>query len=124
MTVKFIQGTLQVDFHELLSSLTGEDRIAAIDDLSCDDEIIKHVTDQLLEGWTEDGSSGSSGFPARADSERETPLCAARRRIAEGANEVAKAEIERLCRSLRFYEEADEKRRKEAEEAFYARQPY
>jgi hypothetical protein len=122
MTAKFIQGKLQVDFHEMLQSLEGEDRLAAIDDLSCNDEIIKHVTDQLLDGWTEGGSSGSSYFPSRADVDRETPLCAARRRIANGANEVAKAEIERLCRTINFYEEAEAKRLKEAQEEFYRRQ--
>lgn len=112
-------GKIQIDFHEVLRNLSPEDRIACIEDLSCHDEIIAHVTAQLLEGSTINRYSGGSVFPARSDGEKELPLDRARRQIAKNASETAAEVIDRLERAIRFYEEQEEKRRKEAEELFY-----
>jgi hypothetical protein len=91
MSIKFTKdGELAIDLHSLLNQVSGEDKIALIESLSCDEEIIKHVTDQILEGFTENGYFGSTGF---GESEPRTALDRARREIAKGASELAKEEI-------------------------------
>lgn len=48
--------------NELLELMTGDDKIQLIESLSCHDEVIQHVVDQIshLHGCTENGHSGWS----------------------------------------------------------------
>ena len=75
-----------------------------IETLSCDDQIIKHVTDQILDGWTENYCSGGSCFIASHSPT--TGLDYARREISKRSGELAKKEIEKLEKALKEKTEA------------------
>ena len=91
------KGFMNIDLDWLFAQLKQEEKLRLIETLSCEDAIIKHVTDQLLEGWTENSYHGYTGTDA---AEPTTPLDKGRRRIALGAGAVAKEEIARLVRQL------------------------
>lgn len=46
-------GKLEFELYDLLPSIKTEDKVKLIEDLSCDEQIIQHVVDQILDGWTE-----------------------------------------------------------------------
>lgn len=99
MTLKFNKDhKLEFDLHDLLSGAADETKIQLIESLACDDAIIKHVTDQILDHWTENCYCGSRDY--EVGSQPLWPLDIAARRIALRAGEVAKNEIERLEKSL------------------------
>jgi hypothetical protein len=85
-----------INLQWLLESLTSEQKREIADSLSCMDDIIEDVAAQILDGWTERLSGGARSFSAEAS----TPLDRARRKLAEGANEVAKEEIADLKNAL------------------------
>ena len=66
--------------------------------LACQDEIIKHVADQIVDGWTENGSCGSKVCGVNATPS--TSLDEQVRRISKQSSEVAKDEISKLEREL------------------------
>jgi len=99
MTLKYKNGELYIDFFDLLSGIPEQDKIDLIESLSCEDAIIKHVTDQILDGWTENCCSGGSCFTAGHSPT--TGLDFARRQIAKRADEIAKKEIEKLEKALK-----------------------
>jgi len=92
------EGKLVIDVQDIFDNLPADKVIELIESLSCSEVVIKHVADQLLEGWTENGYHGSiSGglIPS-------TEICAARDKIAKGAGDVANnriLELERLVKS-------------------------
>lgn len=90
---------LEISVSQLIESLSDEDKIAFIESLSCDDAIIKHVSDQIIDGWTE---SGYYGGKCGATAEPITPLDKAIRRVALAANDVAAKQIKDLERALRW----------------------
>ena len=49
--------------------------------LACDERVIKHIADQIIDGWTENGSHGSLGFreevPSTALELRAVTVCQA-----------------------------------------------
>lgn len=61
VTAKLEKGALQVHVGDLLSSLTGDDRRALVEMLACEDSLFKEVVNQLLTGYTSDGSSTYQG---------------------------------------------------------------
>jgi len=73
--------------------------------------VIKHVTDQILEGRTENMNCGSTDFPARA--EPQCPLNQARRAIVKHYMEYGNEEIGALEGSLKYHEEEMKKLREE-----------
>ena len=81
---KLNNDDLTINVVDLLGSLTGEQSLQLIEQLSCSESVIKHVADQLLEGWTENGYHGSisSGLTPS------TEICAARDKIAKGAGDI------------------------------------
>jgi hypothetical protein len=58
MKVTYEKGELRVDLHDLLSSVDAQTKIEMVESLACDDDIITHVTNQILDGWTESGYHG------------------------------------------------------------------
>ena len=107
MNVKFNdKGELVIDFWDALEHLPKEEKIKLIETLSCNEEIIKHVADQLIDGFTENVYSGAD------NSGEVTPTCQLniqRRRIAEMAGEVAKKEIADMLRNLERAKESEKK---------------
>ena len=96
MKVIINKGKMEIDTNELLLNLDEDNLIKLADTLSCQDLVIKNVSDQIIDGCTDVGSSGSEGV----DSIHFTPLENARRRVAMKAGDVAKREIETLQRRL------------------------
>jgi hypothetical protein len=87
-----------IDIFTLLHDYVPEDRKQELaESLSCADAVINNVVDQLLDGSTEHGFSGSEYCPGNVP-ESLSPLQKARRRIAEQSGEVAAKEIARLQR--------------------------
>lgn len=99
MNITYDKGYLKVDIYDICKCLPKEDKLKIIESLACDDDLIRHVTDQIVEGMTENGYYGSSYcIPSP---EPYLPLDAARRKVAKGSSEVAKNEIERLEKELK-----------------------
>ena len=88
-------GNLNVsmDFFLLMDSMSSDQKVELIERLSCEDEIIQHVADQILSGCTENGYSGSEVIDEYRLS---TPLQKARENIRKKGNRLLIKEIERL----------------------------
>ena len=90
---------LKINIVDLLSSLSGEQEQQLIEQLSCSNTIIKHVSDQIIHGLTEGGYSGweSSGH------EPTTPLSVAKREVSKASGDIARdtiKELEKECKTL------------------------
>lgn len=96
MKTKYADGRLSFDVDEFLNLIPAEEKVSLIETLACSDEILKHVADQLLDGWTESGQHGGILCTASPDPHPGNVLDFQRRRIARGAGEVAAKEIKRL----------------------------
>ena len=99
MEIKFKDGNLQIDLHSLLDNIREEDLSEFLESVSCNDKVIKHVADQILGKWTENGYSG--GAACTADADPKWGLDKAWREVAKRSGEVAKREIERLEEALK-----------------------
>lgn len=102
------KGELIIDIWDVIERLSKEDKLRLVETLSCNDELIKHVADQLIDGFTENVYCGSGGV---AKAEPFTQLDIQRRRIALNAGEVAKKEIEDMQRALKQAEDGENKYR-------------
>ena len=99
MNVSYENGYLKVDIYDLCTGLPKEDKLKLVESLACDDDLIRHVSDQIVEGMTENGYYGSSY--CTPSPEPYLALDAARRKVAKGSSEVAKKEIEKLEKELK-----------------------
>ncbi len=104
MSIKYESGNLIIDLDWLLSRIKPEDMRGFLESASTSEAIIKYVTDQILDGWTENGYFGRQA--CRASDDPYTQLDKARREIAKRSGEVAKNEIEKLEKALK--EQKDE----------------
>ena len=102
---KYEDGRLSINVWDLLSAMTGDERVFLVDTLSCQEDVIRHVCAQIVDGYTEDGSAGATSYSAVPH----TALDAVKRRIAESASDIAKDEIAKLTRLV----ESSEKRANE-----------
>lgn len=88
--------TITVDYFELIERMPASEKIQLAEQLSCEDAVIKHVTDQLLGGWTENGHCGSTSSSDLPRTELE--LC--QERLGKIGNRLLRNEIKRLRRKL------------------------
>jgi hypothetical protein len=121
MEIKFKDGNLQIDLHNLLDNIKEEDLNEFLESVSCNDKVIKHVTDQILDKWTENAYSG--GTACTASAEVYNGLDKAWREVAKRSGEVAKREIERLEAALKrrneeYFNLVNEYSRKNREDRF------
>lgn len=91
MQVALVDGKLSISVEDLLDSMSSDNKLELIERLSCQDAVIKHVADQIIEGWTVDGHRGAKSVSAHPDPS--TALDSAMRRIAIGSSEIAAKEI-------------------------------
>jgi hypothetical protein len=70
-----------------------------IERLGCESAVIKAVTEQILDGWTEDGWHGPTGV-ASPEPQPCSGLDWARREVARRAGDAAAKEIKRLENAL------------------------
>ena len=87
-----------IDLSWLLGALSAENKRELVDSLACEEAIIEDVASQLLDGWTERSSRGARS--GATSPEPTTALDRARRKLAIGADDIAKDEIEQLKRAL------------------------
>jgi hypothetical protein len=99
MNITYKEGKLQIDLHDLLDNIREEDLSEFLESVSCNDKVIRHVTDQILDKWTENCYSGGSA--CIADAAPVWGLDKAWREVAKRSGEVAKREIERLEDALK-----------------------
>lgn len=91
-------GKLVIDIEDIFDNLPSDSITELIERLSCSEQVIKYVADQLLEGWTENGYHGSIGRCLVPSTELEI----ARGKIEKGAGDIATkriAELESLVKS-------------------------
>lgn len=91
--------------NELIELISDEDKLHFMQSLSCDEVIIKHVTDQLVHGCTEDGYHGSIGSNV---SEPSTALDKAKREIAKSYSGFVRKEVARLEIELKRQKETSD----------------
>jgi DNA mismatch repair ATPase MutS len=96
--MKYENGELKIDVWELIEYLPKEKLLEFMESYACHDVIIKHVTDQILEGWTENMNCGGTGYPVPANPQH--GLDWARREISKNSSELAKEEIGKLEAAL------------------------
>ena len=96
------EGKIEIDAQDIFDNLPKDSVFELIESLSCSEVVIKHVADQLLEGWTENGYHGSicSGLTPS------TQINAAKDKIAKGANDIATKRIAELERMVEREKEA------------------
>ena len=94
-------GKIEIDVGELLDGLTTEQKRELATALAVQDDIIAEVAAQIMEGWTSDGSHAARDED-KADPHY--PLGKAIRAVALRSGDVAKRQIESLCRSMRHAE--------------------
>ncbi len=97
MKVEYVDGKFQFSLQCALEDMTADERVALIEALSCEEAILKHVLDQVIDGHTE---SWFHGYKSSGDITPYTAIGAARRRIAEASSQIAADEIEALKRSI------------------------
>lgn len=90
---------IEINVSELFNDLPIETKRQIVEILSCDEEVIDFVMDQVFNGCTETGYSGWETCGANAEPAH--GLDAARRRIALNSSDLAKEEIERLQKELK-----------------------
>src|SRR3990167_7060633 len=100
MKIKTENGNMIFNIADLLDELTGDAHLELIESLSCQEAVIKHVSDQLITGYTENGWSGAKGCSETPH----TALDKAIRAIAENSGEIAKREIENLVSLIKSKE--------------------
>lgn len=105
MKVTLERGDLKIDLCALLERLSDEDKQKLVETLACESSIIRHVTDQILTGWTESGWTGSVGCSDLVDPAPCTGLDWAIRQVSLRSGPVAAKEIVRLAEALKRAEE-------------------
>lgn len=106
MRITIKDGSLLIGISDLLDHLDPEDKDELLKRFACEDQVIRDVAAQLLDGCTEDGWHGRVSTTAIADTTKTwTPaIDACRRDIAKRSSEVAKDEIEALEKALKAAE--------------------
>lgn len=99
MEIKYKDGALHIDLHSLFDTLKEQCSSEFLESISCNSKVIKHVTSQILDKWTENGYSNGSFVTASAAPCHGLDL--AWREVAKRSGEVAKREIERLEAALK-----------------------
>lgn len=87
-------GQITLDAYDLIHSIPTEQQKSLIESLSCSDQIIRHVMDQVFYGLTDNGFGGGVWLSGHA--EDNSAIVDFQRKIALKANEIAEKHILRL----------------------------
>lgn len=98
MKTEYKDGKVSFRVEDLFDLMPDEDKISLIEVLSCQSSVIKHVTSQILDSWTENGYYGPTLVTASANPIE--GLDWAFREVARRSGEVAAKEIKRLENAL------------------------
>ena len=100
MNIKYENGEIKFQLEDILGNVSSEQKLALVEHLSCHDEVIKHVADQIVDKWTENSCHGGVNCTAKAEPRDYDALDTAWRRVAKASGSIAKDEIERLEKAL------------------------
>lgn len=109
--VSYIKGTLILDLHSILEQVQPEQKREMLESLSCDDEVIDFVAQQIIGRWTESGYGGGSFVHALA-----APyggLDKAWRDVAKASGDIARREVQRLEEALKSQTDENNRLRSE-----------
>lgn len=98
MNIDIVDGKISFSITDLLDKMTSEQKKEIIDSLSCEEDIITLLGQQITEGFTDMMSRGSRS--AYASSNPKYGLDKVMRDIAKASSAIAKEEIGRLEDSL------------------------
>lgn len=90
-------GEICINFLDVMYETSDQFKLELMERLSCEDVIIKHVMDQVFNGLTENGYSGSEGIDLHQIS---SELQQARERIRNCGNQLLVKEVKRLRERL------------------------
>jgi hypothetical protein len=103
MNFKLEGNSIVINVYDLLGSIASADRKRIVDAMACQDEVINEVMNQVIDGWTSEGSHAGRTYGGNADAVY--GIDGARMRIAKASSEIANREIERLAEKLKRTEE-------------------
>ena len=92
MKIEIKEGKISIDAYEFIDTFTSEEKLKLVECLACQDEIVKHVADQIIYGWTGNSWHASRGFSGTPFTELDKAI----RFVAEHSGELASREIKRL----------------------------
>jgi hypothetical protein len=93
--------SIELSLYDILHDhISGEMREMLIQSLSCADEVIGHVCEQLIDGYTYDGFQASWSFDSN------TAIQLAKNKIAKNSDHAIKKTIELLENKIAFLEQA------------------
>ncbi|AUR83201.1 coil containing protein [Vibrio phage 1.032.O._10N.261.54.F5] len=99
MSIKFDENNnviITVNYFDMIERMPDSEKVELAEQLSCEDAVIKHVVDQLLGGWTENGYRGSLSSSDLPSTELE--IC--RERLGKIGNRLLRNEVKRLRNKL------------------------
>lgn len=116
MEAEFKNGAIQIDPCHLFEEMDLAQKLELVELLSCDEQIINHVADQIIDRFTENGYGGGAFCSAGVNPV--SGLDKAWRRVAKASGDIARREIERLEDALKSAKDAysqlcDERRREQ-----------
>ncbi len=91
--------TVKIDLSDIVRSCTREQLTDILQSLACTDEIIRHVIDQVMTGYTENGSHGAQSIPDECFDNGfgyGNALDEARKQLVKIANTTAATRVARL----------------------------
>lgn len=100
MKIDIENGKIIFDVDDLMRQIPDDKVRGIVEVLSCNEELIDFVMEQVFGAWTENGY-----YSGRAVIATEDPTCAldrACRRVAKESGDVAKKEIEKLEKALAY----------------------
>jgi hypothetical protein len=104
--VKYDSGEITFNLVDVLEYIPKEQLAAHVEALSCNEQILAHVAEQIATGYTEYGYFGSRFCTPEPDENSGTALDKAIRRVAKASGDVARKEIERLESALKLTEKS------------------
>lgn len=109
MRITIEMGKLHLDVAELFESMTPEDKLKLADTMACMDDVISYVAQQILDGWTEQGSHGRIQCAPSTNPAPCSGLEWAIREVSKRSGFIAAKEILRLQDALKREQEAHQK---------------
>jgi hypothetical protein len=98
MNITIKDGAISINLHDLIEAASREDRMAIIQTLARQGDIITEVANQIIDGYTSEGWHGARGYGGDADATY--GIDGARMRIAKASSEIAASEIEALKKKI------------------------
>ncbi|MCP3681971.1 MAG: hypothetical protein GY861_04700 [bacterium] len=86
---------LEINYFDFIDNVPKEDVLELVESLSCNEDMINYVVDQIFDGWTRNNGSHGS---IKGEIHPQTALELARQRVCNEANWLLRKENERLKR--------------------------